>query len=56
MRNRLYICADLLKLPNYEKKDVTCAGTEFQALFDIGVRITFIARVRSQAGGDGLEQ
>jgi hypothetical protein len=28
----------------------------FQALFDIAVRVTLIIRVRSQTGGDGLEQ
>jgi hypothetical protein len=45
-----------VELLNYEKKDATCAGIVFQALFDIGVGVTLITHVRSQTGGDGLEQ
>jgi hypothetical protein len=55
MRTRLYICAATLKLPNYEQKGATCARMAFQALFDIGVRVTLITRVRSQTRGDGTE-
>jgi len=33
------------------RKDATCEGIVLQALFDIGVRVAPITRVRSQTGG-----